>query len=107
MPWLAGCWPVIPGCRPSKRPTKTTICGPIPAACPVADGRRRPALPRNRRCESRDDRHVWNDTEGGLPLANIENEQDGLQWQVGVWDRISPIYFREVDRRFTGVVDGV
>jgi len=40
-------------------------------------------------------------------VANIDNEQEGLEWQVGVWDRISPIYLREVDSRFTGVVDGV
>ena len=30
-----------------------------------------------------------------------------LQWQVGVWDRMSPIYLREVDDRFTEVIDGV
>jgi SAM-dependent methyltransferase len=40
-------------------------------------------------------------------VANIDNEQKGLKWQVGVWDRISPIYLQEVDNRFTGVVDGV
>jgi len=40
-------------------------------------------------------------------LSSIENEQEGLQWQIGVWDRISPIYLREVDNRFTEVVDSV
>jgi SAM-dependent methyltransferase len=40
-------------------------------------------------------------------LSSIEDEQEGLQWQIGVWDRISPIYLREVDNRFTEVVDGV
>ena len=33
-------------------------------------------------------------------MANIENQQEGLKWQVGVWDRISSIYLREVDKRF-------
>jgi SAM-dependent methyltransferase len=40
-------------------------------------------------------------------LPNIENEQEGLRWQLGVWDRMSPIYLREVDNRFTEIVDGV
>ena len=40
-------------------------------------------------------------------MSTIGNEQEGLQWQIGVWDRISPIYLREVDNRFTEVVDGV
>ena len=40
-------------------------------------------------------------------MPKIENEQEGLRWQLGVWDRMSPIYLREVDNRFTEVVDGV
>ena len=44
---------------------------------------------------------------GEVALSSIENEQEGLQWQIGVWDRISPIYLREVDNRFTEVVDSV
>ncbi len=40
-------------------------------------------------------------------MAKIDSEQEGLKWQVGVWDRISPIYLREIDNRFTGVVDAV
>jgi enediyne biosynthesis protein CalE5 len=40
-------------------------------------------------------------------MAKIDNEQEGLKWQVGVWDRISPIYLRAVDSRFTEVVDAV
>src|SRR5262245_56056458 len=40
-------------------------------------------------------------------MANNENEQAALQWQVGVWDRMSPIYLREVDNRFGEIVDGV
>ena len=33
--------------------------------------------------------------------------QQGLQWQIGVWDRISELYLREVDPRFTAVVENV
>ena len=29
------------------------------------------------------------------------------RWQVGVWDRMSDVYLREVDRRFVPVVEGV
>ena len=36
-------------------------------------------------------------------MASSDNEQAALQWQVGVWDRMSPIYLREVDDRFRGV----
>ena len=31
----------------------------------------------------------------------------GLAWQVGVWDRMSRLYWEEVDPRFAPVVDGV
>src|SRR6266576_2976650 len=40
-------------------------------------------------------------------MASADKEQAALQWQVGVWDRMSPIYLREVDDRFTEVIDGV
>jgi SAM-dependent methyltransferase len=40
-------------------------------------------------------------------MASIDNEREGLKWQVGVWDRISPIYLLEVDSRFTKVISGV
>ena len=40
-------------------------------------------------------------------MASSDNEQAALQWQVGVWDRLSPIYLREVDDRFTEIIDGV
>jgi enediyne biosynthesis protein CalE5 len=40
-------------------------------------------------------------------MASSDNEQAALQWQVGVWDRMSPTYLREVDDRFTEIVDGV
>src|SRR5690349_18355751 len=37
----------------------------------------------------------------------MDNEQEGLKWQVGVWDRISAIYLQAIDNRFTEVVDAV
>ena len=40
-------------------------------------------------------------------MANDDNQDEGLKWQVGVWDRISPIYLREIDNRFTGGIDGI
>jgi len=40
-------------------------------------------------------------------MASSDNEQAALQRQVGVWDRMSPTYLREVDDRFTEIVDGV
>jgi SAM-dependent methyltransferase len=40
-------------------------------------------------------------------MENIDNQQEGLKWQIGVWDRISEIYLREVDKRFGEVIDGV
>lgn len=33
-------------------------------------------------------------------------EQEAISWQAGVWDRISDIYQREIDRRFASVVAG-
>ena len=39
-------------------------------------------------------------TEGG-------REQEALAWQVGIWDRISQIYLREVDSRFAPIVEQV
>jgi len=40
-------------------------------------------------------------------LSNVDNQQQGLSWQVSVWDSMSPIYLHEIDRRFAEVVDGV
>ena len=40
-------------------------------------------------------------------MASADNERAALQCQVGVWDRMSPIYLREVDDRFTEIIDGV
>jgi SAM-dependent methyltransferase len=34
-------------------------------------------------------------------------DRQGLAWQTDVWDRMSDVYLREVDRRFVPVVDGV
>lgn len=35
------------------------------------------------------------------------NADEGLRWQVGVWDRISDLYRREIEPRFAPVVQGV
>ena len=40
-------------------------------------------------------------------MASVDSQDEGLKWQVGVWDRMSLTYLREVDARFTGVIDGV
>lgn len=32
---------------------------------------------------------------------------DALTWQIGIWDRISQLYWTEIDPRFEAVVDGV
>jgi ubiquinone/menaquinone biosynthesis C-methylase UbiE len=50
---------------------------------------------------------AWDATEGGSPWRRSIMSRRGLKWQVGVWDRISPIYLRAIDNRFTGVVDAV
>lgn len=34
-------------------------------------------------------------------------EQQGLQWQIGVWDRISQLYLQEIDPRFESVVQHI
>jgi SAM-dependent methyltransferase len=36
-----------------------------------------------------------------------ERQRAGLEWQIGVWNRIADIYPREIDRRFVPVVDQV
>ncbi len=38
---------------------------------------------------------------------DVDQEQEGLQWQVGVWNRISEIYFNEIDQRFVPVVEAL
>lgn len=36
-----------------------------------------------------------------------DGESAGLAWQIGVWDRMSDIYLREIDQRFAPVVESV
>lgn len=46
----------------------------------------------------------------GAPLdatMRSDQERSGLAWQIGVWDRMSDVYLREVDRRFAPVVEQV
>lgn len=38
---------------------------------------------------------------------SIDAERRGLEWQVGVWDRMSELYLREIDPRFATVVENV
>jgi enediyne biosynthesis protein CalE5 len=40
-------------------------------------------------------------------MAITEATNEGLKWQVGVWDRISLTYLREVDGRFAPVIDSL
>src|SRR5262249_42359985 len=40
-------------------------------------------------------------------IMDTDAERRGLEWQVGVWDRISQLYVREVDPRFATVVENV
>lgn len=34
-------------------------------------------------------------------------DKEALEWQTGVWNRISDVYVREIDQRFAPVVDAV
>ncbi len=40
-------------------------------------------------------------------MSGSDLEQEGLAWQISVWNRISDIYLHEIDERFTPVVDAV
>jgi SAM-dependent methyltransferase len=40
-------------------------------------------------------------------MVTPDQEREALVWQVGVWDRMSDTYVREIDRRFEPVVDRV
>jgi SAM-dependent methyltransferase len=40
-------------------------------------------------------------------IMDTDTERKGLEWQVGVWDRISQLYLREVEPRFATVVANV
>ena len=37
----------------------------------------------------------------------MSDQDTGLAWQIGVWDRISQLYRDEIDSRFLPVVEGV
>jgi SAM-dependent methyltransferase len=37
--------------------------------------------------------------------ADTDRKGEGLAWQIRVWDRMAPIYIREVDPRFAPVID--
>lgn len=40
-------------------------------------------------------------------VAQSKGDHGAFAWQVGVWDRMSDVYVREIDRRFAPVVDGL
>jgi SAM-dependent methyltransferase len=40
-------------------------------------------------------------------MVESDQEREGLEWQIGVWNRIANTYLREIDQRFEPVVDGV
>src|SRR5215213_8100021 len=40
-------------------------------------------------------------------MASVDSQDEGLKWQIDIWDRMSFTYLREVDARFVGVIDGV
>ena len=37
----------------------------------------------------------------------VNSDEKGLTWQIGVWNQISQLYVREIDRRFFPVVEAV
>lgn len=40
-------------------------------------------------------------------MTTENQDREALAWQTGVWDRISEIYVREIDRRFAPVVESL
>ncbi|MEA2627128.1 MAG: enediyne biosynthesis protein CalE5 [Candidatus Binatota bacterium] len=40
-------------------------------------------------------------------MADPNQEREGLAWQTGVWNRMSDVYVREIDRRFAPVVEAL
>lgn len=40
-------------------------------------------------------------------MSDENQDQAGLDWQVGVWNRISDVYLSEIDRRFVAVVEAM
>jgi enediyne biosynthesis protein CalE5 len=41
------------------------------------------------------------------PRHGGNSEQEGLKWQVGVWDQMSQTYVQELDKRFAPVVEAL
>jgi SAM-dependent methyltransferase len=37
----------------------------------------------------------------------MSDHESGFTWQMGVWDRVSPLYWSDIDPRFAPVVDGL
>jgi len=40
-------------------------------------------------------------------MTDAERDRKALEWQTGVWNRISDVYLREIDKRFAPVVEAV
>jgi SAM-dependent methyltransferase len=40
-------------------------------------------------------------------MIDRNQEQEGVAWQTGVWNRMSDVYLREIDRRFAPVVEAL
>ena len=38
---------------------------------------------------------------------NGDNPQEGIEWQIGVWDKMASVYQQEIDSRFGPVIDQV
>jgi hypothetical protein len=36
-----------------------------------------------------------------------EQNNEGLAWQISVWDRMVPVYMREIDKRFRPIVESL
>jgi len=51
--------------------------------------------------------HQPQQSPGGQKAIETDQDRAGLAWQVGVWDRLSEVYLREVDKRFAPVVEQV
>jgi SAM-dependent methyltransferase len=43
----------------------------------------------------------------GRSVIDAKHDREALAWQTGVWDRMSDVYLREIDRRFAPVVDAL
>ena len=40
-------------------------------------------------------------------MAEPKSNHEAFEWQLGIWDRISDVYAREIDQRFAPVVDAL